>query len=253
MWVILDKLRLKFLKYLLPILEVGLLFFMSELFLLPSVITFLLLIYDGRIFTDSIFKSYYNIDRKDFYIDFRLIVSTILIAPVLYALSYSLSYRLIEILNNLHISPFSFYEASNFTSKNQFISYVILFTSACIIAPIVEEFTFRVLIYRNWLSKVIKKRVVALLLSSLIFALSHFEINTLPYIFITGFILGIIYDAFGYVNAVVLHMILNIFSFIQVSGIVIYNKIAIIIYTVIVLISIILLNTSKKKAKRVKI
>ncbi|EOC99605.1 CPBP family intramembrane glutamic endopeptidase [Caldisalinibacter kiritimatiensis] len=247
MWIILDRLGLKLCKYFLPILEITLLLLLDDLFLLPSVIIFLLLIYDGKVLKDKAFRKFYTISKKNFMINKKTFWFIVFLSPVIFYLLNITSSIILDIINKLNFD-ITINEADLSSGNKKFIDYVSLFGVTCIIAPIVEEFTFRVLIYRNWLPKFFNKKVISLLISSLIFTISHFEIEMMPYTLLTGIILGITYDFFGYLGSVLLHSLLNFFTFVHIWAIINNSKVVIIIYIAIIFMFI-KINILDKKRK----
>jgi len=127
------------------------------------------------------------------------------------------------------------------------LNYILLFTTTCITAPIVEEFTFRVLIYDNWFYKYFNKRVTAALISSIIFSISHFNLDASIYTFIVGIILCFIYDIYGYISTMVLHMLFNIYTFFIIYGVKIEEKTGMIIAIVSLIISSFFIRNKKRK------
>ncbi|RKD28970.1 CPBP family intramembrane glutamic endopeptidase [Thermohalobacter berrensis] len=246
-WVLLDKVGYKFLKYIIPISEILLLLFFDGLFLLPSVLAFLFLIYKHEIYKDRAFKKYYSINKEKFFLKREKLTYVILISPVIFLtlnnMWESINNFLYKFNIELKISEYNF----TFLQKD-FVDYLVLFVLVCIIAPIVEEFTFRVLIYDNWFRKKYDKKIIALIASALLFSLSHFDINTLLFTFITGIVLGFIYDIFGYLGSAVFHMCMNFYTFMGVIGLSI-NK----IFTLsIILILGFYLFINRKDSERVK-
>jgi len=111
--------------------------------------------------------------------------------------------------------------------KTFYIIYV------CVIAPIIEEFIFRSIIFKiiNWIGKMVQKqnrvfgiiiRILAFLISSFIFAFGHFgfkfkilaaEILTFPPYFIMGLALAFAYNRDNYLlSSIFTHMINNILA-----------------------------------------
>ena len=84
--------------------------------------------------------------------------------------------------------------------------------SVVLIAPVVEEF-----IYRGFLVPSIASKTplpIALLSSSLIFAVSHANAGTWPELFSLGFVLGGVYCCSGHLAAPIgVHMLYNAFVF----------------------------------------
>lgn len=207
MWIFLDKLNRKLLKYILPIFEIFLLFFYDGLFLFPSVVVFLILIYRFNILDNRTFKSFYPINKLKFNINIKSILQVVFISPFLFFILQAITSFILNSSGN------------NLIYQKQLIDYLTFFILTSIIAPVVEEFTFRVLIYDNWLSDLFNKKIIAVVLSSAIFALTHFDYKTYIYTFVTGVILCFIYDIYGYLCSVTLHMLLNTYSFLGMLGI----------------------------------
>ncbi|SHH33023.1 CAAX protease self-immunity [Caloranaerobacter azorensis DSM 13643] len=207
MWILLDKLNRKVLKYMLPICEILLLFFYDGLFLFPSVVVFLILIYKFNILDNNMFKTFYPINKHKFSINISSILQIIFLSPFLFFIFQAI------------ISFSSNNGGNNLIYQKQLIDYLTFFVLTSIIAPIVEEFTFRVLIYDNWLSSLFNKKIVAVLISSVIFAFTHFDYKTYIYTFITGASLCFIYDIYGYLCSVILHMLFNTYSFLGMLGV----------------------------------
>ncbi|WP_427338198.1 CPBP family intramembrane glutamic endopeptidase [Caloranaerobacter sp. DY30410] len=207
MWILLDKFNQKVLKYTLPICEILLLLFYDGLFLFPSVMVFLILIYRYNILDNKTFKTFYPISKLKFNVNINSILQVVFLSPFLFFIFQAI------ISFNLDSS------GNNLIYQKQFIDYLTFFVLTSIIAPVVEEFTFRVLIYDNWLSSLFNKKIVAVLISSVIFAFTHFDYKTYIYTFVTGVTLCFIYDIYGYLGSVTLHMLFNIYSFLGMSGI----------------------------------
>jgi len=251
MWVMLDRVNLKALKYILPLTEFGLLIFFDSLFLLPSTITFLILIYRLKIYEDKVFVSYYHIEKKKFSFNLNGILYILILSPLIFLGANAIWKGLYDSFLGFNVNGRS--SIGNYFEGKQFIDYLILFGVTCIIAPLVEEFTFRVLIYGNWLTKRLNKRITAVILASLIFAISHLDIRTFIYTFVIGIILSFVYDGLGYLSAVVLHMALNIYSFLGMIGIVIHIYISLTILVTSLSLLIIFVLMSKKNIIKIKI
>lgn len=244
LWIYLGELGYKLIKYLLPVIEILLLIFADDLFLFPSVLTFFILIYRGNVYDNDIFMRYYKIDRKKFCLPKKSVIYIILLSPCIYVIinliiqgfeSYLIYKPLLAKINNDMI-----YGEHN-------IDYLVLYGITCIIAPLVEEFTFRVLIYDNWLNNIFKKKIIALLLSSLIFSFTHFELETFLFAFISGIVLCIIYDISGYFGGVILHILFNTYTF---FGLYRYIKGRWAIFILIILILVITLFINIKRRRK---
>jgi len=106
---------------------------------------------------------------------------------------------------------------------------IIIILSVCILAPIIEEFIFRSIIFKiiNWLGKKVQKnakilgiiiRILAFVISSFIFAFAHFGfsynaisnlIRIFPQYLIAGLFLAFAYNRDGYILASILSHIIN--------------------------------------------
>lgn len=222
-WIVLDRMGLRSLKYILPICEIGLLIFFEDLFLFPSVTFFLILIYNGKIYNDKVYTLYYNIKRRKFAVNRKNIFYAFLLSPIL-ILSVDIIYgEIFKLFQSFNVNITLSGEIITRNCKS-FVDYLMIFGVVCIIAPIVEEFTFRVIIYDNWLVKTLNKRIFAVIISSIIFAFSHFNYTIYLYTFITGVILCFVYDILGFLSATIVHMLFNIHAFFGFMGIIIDGK-----------------------------
>lgn len=243
-WLSLDSLKMKWLKYLLPISEILLIILHEDLFLLPSVTVFLILIYKNIHKSNNRYILFYNIDRRKFSFEKEYILYIVLLAPLLIVLVNTVSVEIINLFNTFGFS-LNGDENGNIYNSKHIIDYLVQFGLICIVAPIVEEFTFRFIIYHNWLSHKFEKRIYAVLLSSLMFTFSHFDVHIFVFTFITGIILCFIYDGFGFFSSVTLHMLFNVYAFLGFMGIII-SKSIIVGIALMGLIVIIVLNLLKK-------
>lgn len=243
-WLSLDRLKMKWLKYLLPISEILLLILHDGLFLLPSVIVFLIFIYKDIFKTNNRYISFYNIDKGKFSFQKQQILYIALLAPILIVLVNAVSVGIINLFKTFGFNLNGDGNGNIYNSKH-IIDYLVQFGLICIVAPIVEEFTFRFIIYHSWLSRKFDKKIYAVLLSSLMFTFSHFDVNIFVFTFITGIILCFIYDGFGFLSAVTLHMLFNLYAFLGFMGIIISESIIIVI-ALMSLFVIIILNLMKK-------
>ena len=96
---------------------------------------------------------------------------------------------------------------SNLYSNNNNIIVGII--STVLIAPFIEELMFRGVIYNNLKSKYNIKK--AMLLTTILFCLSHFTLIQIIYTFIFGYILVYIYEKYQNIKyPIILHMISNL-------------------------------------------
>jgi len=118
-----------------------------------------------------------------------------------------------------------------FKESSAFINYFVLFITIVIIAPILEELEFRMIIFKSFRGC---HFLVPTILSSLIFALAHLSLLTsdstgnlafnytdfvyFPVYFIPGFCLSLIYhySKENVFSTITVHMIINCISFIGI-------------------------------------
>ncbi|QCX33071.1 CPBP family intramembrane metalloprotease [Caloramator sp. E03] len=101
------------------------------------------------------------------------------------------------------------------------IKVIFLFAMTVVFAPIVEEFTFRHILYRG-LSKKIGKQLSAAL-TSFLFALIHYNLAGFVSFFGIGIYNCYLYEKYGYRAAVVNHFIFNFISVLLILLIKIFN------------------------------
>lgn len=98
--------------------------------------------------------------------------------------------------------------ATQLIESNKNLSRVILYFSVAISAPIAEEIFFRGVIYRTFANKTSMRN--AIIISSLIFSLLHFDLYYIPQIFIASVVLSIAYNETGnIVTPIIAHIISN--------------------------------------------
>lgn len=251
-WVFLDEIGLKLFKYILPISEIFLLVFADRLFLVPSVSIFLYLIYKKNILDNKIFLSYCKIDKNKFKLNKKLIILIILLSPAIFFISNDIYIRLLRLTKWINLKSFNVSNTYNNLYNKQIIDYLVIFSLICIVTPLIEEFTFRVLIYDNWLAKIFKRKIFAVIISTVVFGLSHFNNKSFIYTVLIGIILCFVYDLFGYLCCVILHMLLNIYTFfILYSDTLIEVKITILLSVISIIISIIFILTVMKKKDKI--
>lgn len=136
-------------------------------------------------------KNYYNSEVKKINIPILLIIVVLL----------SLVYNVFA----YYVNNFTF-QTSLFDSNGN-ILYVFLSTG--LIGPVIEELMFRGIIYNE-----LKKRITtmaAILITTLFFALTHFNIFQIIYALALGFILIFVYEKYKDIKApIILHMASNI-------------------------------------------
>ena len=265
-WITLERVGLKIFKYLVPLSEVFLLLFYDSLFLVPSVTLSLILIYKYNILGDNEFIQYYDIKEDKFNINKKQLLIVFLLSPILFIIVRWTSHIINDFFSNKLFISYNMDYLDEIVKKvgnqdsgkkiilnymKQFIDYMGLFGVTCILAPIVEEFTFRVLLYRSWLKNIFNKRIRAVLVSAIVFSLSHLDLNALVYTFIMGIILCFVYDGFGYIGSVVLHMLFNMYTFFIYYGVKIEEK-SIIVLSVLIIFLMFYIIVKKSKVSIIK-
>ena len=92
-------------------------------------------------------------------------------------------------------------------------NFILMFLPACILGPIMEEIVIRGYFWRI-LELKIKSRLSILIITSLIFALFHFELYRLPVLFVSGIIFGFPRFKSGRLGiSIVAHIVTNILVF----------------------------------------
>ena len=160
--------------------------------------------------------------------------------PITLGITISLIYNIIlYYLNNIF----------NFTNNFQISNIPIIVQIICsgIFGPILEELVFRGIVYNKL--KTFNKNKIAIILTSMIFALFHMDIMNAIYAFIVSFVLIYLYDKYKTLKApIIAHMTLNI-TIILMLKLIINNFIAFNLYLLIVSIIILLILKIYLKSK----
>ena len=136
-------------------------------------------------------KNYYNSEVEKINIPILLIIAVLL----------SLVYNVFA----YYVNNFTF-QTSLFDSNGN-ILYVLLATG--LIGPVIEELMFRGIIYNELKKKIAS--MAAILITTLFFALTHFNIFQVIYALALGFILIFVYEKYKDIKApIILHMASNI-------------------------------------------
>lgn len=131
----------------------------------------------------------------------------------------------------------------NNTNNNKIMWKLLLTTG--IIGPILEEFLFRGILY-NKLKEFNKKRA-AMILTSIIFALIHFNLSQIIYAFLFSLVLIKIYEHFKTLKApIIVHISANTFIALTINYLINFNLIINIVILLISLIGYIMLSKTIK-------
>lgn len=101
-------------------------------------------------------------------------------------------------------------EISNQFMNEDIISVILLSILAVVIAPVLEEFVFRHILYRGFAMKI--GRVLSAILTSIMFTVLHFNLASSAAIFSVGLFNCYLYEREGYRAAVLSHFIFNLTS-----------------------------------------
>lgn len=101
-------------------------------------------------------------------------------------------------------------EILNMFMKGSWLSIIVLSVLTVIIAPILEEFIFRHIIYGGISKR--KGKIPAAIISSLLFTLLHYNLAGVLAFFAVGMYNCYLYEKYGYRAAVINHSIFNLSS-----------------------------------------
>ena len=147
------------------------------------------------------------------------------IIPVVMGITISLVYNIIAYYLNG-----SFHFTNNYELSNIPIIVQIICSGLC--GPILEELVFRGIVYNKL--KTFNKKRVAIILTSVIFALFHTDILNIIYAFIVSFVLIYLYERYKTLKAPVLtHIFLNT-TIILMLNLIIKNYLVFNLYLLIV-------------------
>lgn len=195
--------------------------------------SFLIILITAIIFIPILYKVFKKYKTKN---NFKL---KDIFIPITLGITISLIYNIILFyLNNLF----------NFTNNFEISSIPIIVQIICsgIFGPIFEELVFRGIVYNKL--KTFNKKNIAIILTSIIFALFHTDIINAIYAFIVSFVLIYLYDKYKTLKApIIMHMALNI-TIILMLNLIVNNYIIFNLYLLI--ISIIILFVLKLYLKK---
>lgn len=148
-------------------------------------------------------KSKWSFSIKDF-------IQVFLWGIVIKAVVTYINYAVILLLSRFNI-PLENQDIINQFLKSNKLQCIMYLIAIVICAPVVEEFVFRFYLYDH----VLKKRVgraLAVFLSSLIFAIAHFNLQGATAFFLIGAVNCYLYEKKGYFAAVTNHFVFNFTS-----------------------------------------
>ena len=192
------------------------------------------------IFVPILLKKY-QIYKKTNILTYKNKISTILLGTSLAIILNIIIFRINYIINITD-------RYNNLNNKRLLVNIL----SSGILGPIIEELIFRGIVYNRL--KEITSIKASMIISTIIFALFHFELSQIFYAFLMGFLFVNIYEFYGNLKAsIIAHMsanivitlfIYNIINFSVINQLIIY-----IISFVIFIISLKRVNYFKKNTK----
>lgn len=187
----------------------------------------------------SLIANIFKPRKMNLILGFLIVSLLILVQPFFY----------IDLLNNINENKIliMYFNVSNITSYNYSISNIFYLAKVILIFPILEEFYYRFLIQNT-----IKKNTnafIAILISSILFAIGHMDLKMLIPAFCTGLLLGYIYfKTNNIIISILIHMVFNAqitFSeklFIEVGG---FKNLYFLIYPLVIIVIIYLVSKLK--------
>lgn len=122
---------------------------------------------------------------------------------LLVAIFLSISYNVIGYYFNKHILFSNLYDGNN--------DIVVGIISTVLIGPIIEELMFRAIIYNNLKNKFSVK--LSMLITTIVFAICHFNIIQMVYAFIFGYILVVVYEKHKNIKySIMMHITSNLIT-----------------------------------------
>lgn len=193
------------------------------------------------IFVPILLKKHQVYKKKNIF-NLKNIIITILLGTSLAIILNIIIFRVNIILNITD-------RYNNLNNERLLISIL----SSGILGPIIEELIFRGIIYNRL--KEITSIKASMIISTIIFALFHFELSQIFYAFLMGYLFVIIYEFYGNLKAsIIAHMSANIVITLFIYNIINFSVInQLIIYIISFVIFIILLKRVNYLKKNTKI
>lgn len=141
-------------------------------------------------------------------------LEVVLYSIVFMFLSKLVSAVFVMIVNMLFHIELKSQDIMNMFLKGSWLSIIVLSVLTVIIAPVLEEFIFRHIIYGQ-ISKKIGK-IAAAIISSMLFTLLHYNLAGVLAFFAVGIFNCYLYEKYGYRAAVINHSIFNLSSTVMI-------------------------------------
>ena len=154
----------------------------------------------------------YRTSKQELGIDQTLTWTDLLLAPAAFVIYILLSFVLTSLASNLPFYNSDQLQSTGFSGLSQGFEYLLAFTTLVIIAPISEE-----ILFRGYLLGRLRKYVpvwAAVLVTSLLFAIVHFQFNVGVDVFALSILLCVLRITTGRLwPSILLHMIKNGIAF----------------------------------------
>lgn len=178
------------------------------------------LIITACLIIDSLYRKSLPFELKDNIYDFKF-SKLAMILPMLILVKCLTTYVAFIIVKLINF--FGYHDESKqaavtqvLESNSLFLTFM-LFVTACIIAPITEEFSIRYFLYGYILKDKFKFNMyLAAIISSMIFALMHDSLYGIVNAFVAGLFLTWVYQKYGLGYAIATHFIFNLIAFIAI-------------------------------------
>jgi membrane protease YdiL (CAAX protease family) len=191
----------RYLLILMFIIYIGITLFTEQL--MPFILVIFIFIFIGRFREDSEVTHYFRPLKKKK-------LEVVLYSIVFMFLSKLVSTVFVLIINQVFHVELQSQEIMNMFLKGSWFAIISLTVLTVVIAPVLEEFVFRHLIFRG-ISKKIGK-LGAAIISSLLFTLLHYNLAGVIAFFAVGMYNCYLYEKYGYRAAVINHSIFNLSS-----------------------------------------
>lgn len=191
----------RYLLILMFIIYIGITLFTEQL--MPFILVIFIFIFMSRLREDSEITHYFRPLRKKK-------LEVVLYSIVFMFLSKLVSTVFVLIITQVFHIELKSQEIINMFLKGSWFAIITLTVLTVVIAPVLEEFIFRHIIYRG-ISKKIGK-IAAAIISSMLFTLLHYNLAGVVAFFAVGMYNCYLYEKYGYRAAVINHSIFNLSS-----------------------------------------
>ncbi|MDF2673670.1 MAG: family intrarane metalloprotease [Clostridiales bacterium] len=191
----------RYLLILMFIIYIGITLFTEQL--MPFILVIFIFIFMGRFREDNELTYYFRPLKKKK-------LEILLYSIVFMFLSKLVSAVFVLIINQVFHIELESQEIMDMFLKGSWLAIIALTVLTVVIAPVLEEFIFRHILYGG-ISKKIGK-IAAAIISSLLFTLLHYNLAGVVAFFAVGIYNCYLYEKYGYRAAVINHSIFNLSS-----------------------------------------